>query len=312
MRETLVIGTRGSALALWQANHVRERLERRFPGLAVSLKIIKTTGDKILDQALSTIGDRGLFTKEIEFALFEDRVDLAVHSLKDLPTETPDGLRIAAVTKREDVRDVLISRECSSLEELPDGASVATGSLRRRSQLLHLRPDLRIVEIRGNLNTRMQRFEESKWDGMILACAGVKRLGWTDRIAQIIPTDLILPAVGQGALGIEIRDGDERAARFVRVLTHHPTAAAVTAERALLRALEGGCQIPIGAYARAIDGRLVLDAMVGNMDGSLRLDARGTASDPGRAEQLGERVARKLLENGAREILSTIRTAGRS
>jgi hydroxymethylbilane synthase len=307
MNHRLVIGTRGSELALWQAEHVKAVLEKRFRSLTVELKIIKTTGDKILDQALSKIGDKGLFTKEIERALLDGTCDIAVHSLKDLPTATPDGLVIAAITKREDVRDVLISKRWRSIDELPEGAVIATGSLRRRSQLRHLRPDLEIVEIRGNLNSRMKKHDAAKWDGMMLACAGVKRLGWSDRIAQIIPADLILPAVGQGALGIEIRANDPATARYVRVLDHAETHAAALAERALLRMLEGGCQIPIGAWARVEEGRMVLDAMVGSIDGSLRLDARGTSSTLAGAEALGRRVARKLLANGAKEILDDIR-----
>ncbi len=303
----LVIGTRGSELALWQAHHVRDRLLRRFRSLEIELRIIKTTGDKILGQALSTIGDKGLFTKEIEHALLERRIDLAVHSMKDLPTFVPEGLAIAAITKREDVRDVLISKQWKSLEDLPDGAVVATGSLRRRSQLLHLRPDVQIVDIRGNLNTRMKKFDASKWDGMILAHAGVKRLGWTDRIAQLIPTELILPAVGQGALAIEIREDDEHAQRVVNALHHEATAAGVLAERALLRELEGGCQIPIGAYGRLEKDTLVLDAVVGSVDGNVRLDARAATGNPLRAEALGKRLAKRLLANGAERILQDIR-----
>jgi len=307
MSDTITIGTRGSELALWQAHFTRDTLQRRFPSLNVELKIIKTTGDKILDQALSNIGDKGLFTKEIETALLERRIDIAVHSLKDLPTQAPDGLMIAAITKREDVRDVLISKQWKSLEELPEGAVIATGSLRRQSQLKHIRPDLAIVDIRGNLNSRLKKFDASEWDGMMLACAGVKRLGWEDRIAQRIPTDVILPAVGQGALGIEIRINDVPTMKYVRGLNHAETHAAAVAERALLRALEGGCQIPIGAYARKENGVLILDAMVASIDGTIRLDARGTASDLSRADQLGKRVAAKLLANGAQDILDAIR-----
>ena len=309
MTDTLIIGTRGSDLALWQARHVKARLERRFRSLTVALDVIKTTGDKILNQALSAIGDKGLFTKEIEQALLDRRIDIAVHSLKDLPTETPAGLRIAAVTRREDVRDVLISRQWRSIDALPEGALIATGSLRRTSQLRHLRPDVEIVDIRGNLNTRFAKFDASKWDGMLLAHAGVKRLGWSDRIAQVIPAHLILPAVGQGALGIEIRDGDDAALRAVRSLAHPVTFAATAAERALLRELEGGCQVPIGAWARMEEGRLVLDAMVGSIDGTVRLDATGSVADLAHAEQLGRRLAKKLYQHGAKEILDDIRAS---
>ena len=308
MKHTLVIATRDSALALWQAEFVRDRLQKRFRSVEVKLLKLKTKGDKILDQALSKIGDKGLFTKEIENALLDGRAHIAVHSLKDLPTETPEGLRIAAITRREKVNDVLISKKWTSLEDLPEGAVIATGSLRRTAQLKHLRPDLEIVDIRGNLNTRMKKFKDSNWDGMMLAYAGVERLGWADRIAQIIPTDLILPAVGQGALGIEIREDDSDTARYVRALNHDETAAAAWAERALLHELEGGCQVPIGAWARMVDGRLTLDAMVASVDGTVRLDTRGTTVNAAQAAALGRRVARKLLANGARDILDAIRS----
>jgi hydroxymethylbilane synthase len=307
MKKTLAIGTRGSALALWQAEHVQARLKKHFRNLEVELRIIKTKGDRILDQSLSKIGDKGLFTREIENALLANKVDIAVHSLKDLPTETPAGLTIAAISEREVVNDVLISSRWKSISDLPEGAVIATGSLRRTSQLRHLRPDLEIIDIRGNLNTRMQKFDASEWDGMMLAYAGVMRLGWEHRIAQIIPTSLILPAVGQGALGIEIRDGDKETAKYVALLNDEETAVAATAERALLRTLEGGCQIPIGAYARRIGSRLTLDAMVGSIDGAIRLDTRGTTTDFARAGELGIRLAEKLLANGAREILDAIR-----
>lgn len=306
MNAALTIGTRGSALALWQAHFVRDVLQKKFPSLLIDIKIIKTTGDKILDAPLSTIGDKGLFTKEIENALLDGRIDVAVHSLKDVPTQIPDGLRIAAVAKREDVRDVLISSKWKSLDELPERATIATGSLRRKAQLLHHRPDLRIVDIRGNLQTRFARYEESNWDGMMLAYAGVKRLGLEKHIAQIIPTELILPAVGQGALGIEIRSDDDRTLRFIKILNHLATETCTLAERSLLHALEGGCQIPIGAHAVMKKGKLMLRAIVGSIDGSVLLDVHGTSA-PSRAEQLGMRLGEKLLCNGAQEILESIR-----
>lgn len=307
MKHTLFIGTRGSPLALWQAEYVQRELMKRHRNLDVQLRIIKTKGDKILDQSLSKIGDKGLFTREIERALLAEKVDIAVHSLKDLPTETPEGLHIAAITQRETVNDVLISTKWPSLAALPEGAVIATGSLRRGAQLRHLRPDLEIVDIRGNLNTRMAKYEASQWDGMLLAYAGVTRLGWEHRIAQVIPTSLLLPAVGQGALGVEIRHDDARTAKFVAALHHGESAAAATAERALLRTLEGGCQIPIGAYARRIGDRLTLDAMVASIDGSLRLDTRGTTTRFTHAAELGIRLGEKLLANGARDILDKIR-----
>jgi hydroxymethylbilane synthase len=310
MKHTIRIGTRGSALALWQAEHVRNVLRRHHRKLAVEIIVIKTKGDKILDQSLSKIGDKGLFTREIELALLNGDVDVAVHSLKDLPTDTPPGLSITAVTERELVNDVLISSRWASLDELPEGAVIATGSLRRSAQLLHLRPDLRIVDIRGNLNTRMKKFDASSWDGMLLAYAGVRRLGWEHRIAQIIPASLLLPAVGQGALGIEIREGDVRTAEALQCLHHDETSVAVMAERAMLRELEGGCQIPIGAYARREGERLLLDAMVASLDGMVRLDTRGSSAYGRDAAALGCRVAKKLLANGARDILDSIRGGG--
>ena len=309
MSRNFVIGTRGSALALWQAEHVQRRLAQLYPKHSFALKIIKTTGDKILNQALSQIGDKGLFTKELEQAMLDGRIDIAVHSLKDLPTVTPDGLAIASISKRERVNDVLISKKWKSLSELPEGAVIATGSLRRTAQLRHLRPDLEIVDIRGNLNTRMQKFDKSKWDGMILAYAGVKRLGWEHRIAQIIPTNIVLPAVGQGALGLEIREDDSETLRVVSRLNNPSTFAAATAERSLLAELEGGCQVPIGALARVRSGEMTLDAMVASVDGSVRLDIRGTGKAD-RAAELGRKLAEKLLANGARDILEHIRVAG--
>ncbi len=306
--KTLRIGTRGSELALWQAHHVRDLLKKKLKNIDIEIIIVKTKGDKILNQALSEIGDKGLFTKELEVALLEHNIDIAVHSLKDLQTVIPFGLRLGAVPKREKVNDVLISNKWKSLDELPEGATLASGSLRRQSQLKHLRPDLNIVDIRGNLNTRFQKYEKSKWDGMILAYAGVVRLGWKERIAQIIPAHYILPAVGQGALGIELRSDDAETLAAVQALNHDETWAATQAERALLSELEGGCQIPIGAYARMEKGSLVLDAMIGSLDGTVRLDARSTATALNAAAALGKRVARKLLANGGGEILSEIRT----
>ncbi len=309
MKETLVIGTRGSALALWQAEFVRDALRKKFPSLRVERRIIKTTGDKILDSPLSTIGDKGLFTKEIERALLAGAVDLAVHSLKDLPTQSPPGLAIAAITKREDVRDVFISNRWKTIFDIPEGGTVATGSLRRRAQILHIRPDLRILDIRGNVQSRLAKLDASDWDGMLLAFAGVKRLGLEGRIAQILPVELMLPAVGQGALGIQIREEDARTRRYARALDHAATRACALAERALLRTLEGGCQIPIGAHAVMAKGRIRLRAVVGNLDGTLLLDAAGT-SLPANAERLGIRIGRRLFEGGAKEILEEIRRHG--
>ncbi len=306
---TIIIGTRGSQLALWQTTHIREELERRFPALRIEVAVIKTTGDKILDSPLSAIGDKGLFTKEIENALLDRRIDLAVHSLKDLPTVLPDGLQIAAITKREDVRDVFIShpgKNHAGLDALPQGAVIATGSLRRKCQLLNLRPDLRIVDIRGNLNTRFAKLDESEWDGMLLARAGVVRLGFAARIAETIPVHRILPAVGQGALAIEVRSGDGEILKITQALASEATTIGTKGERAFLRELEGGCQVPIGTFGRVEENRFVLDGLIGSLDG--KRIVRGTIDGPtGEAEELGRELARTLSAGGGREILEEIR-----
>jgi hydroxymethylbilane synthase len=309
MKQRLTIGTRGSALALWQTNWVENQLQKIFPDLLINTEIIKTTGDKILDSPLSTIGDKGLFTKELESALLENQIDLAVHSLKDVPTKLPDGLVIAAVAEREDSRDVFIAsvnNDDQNLDKIPVGSKVATGSLRRKCQLLNWRPDLKIIEIRGNLNTRFSKLDESSWAGMILARAGVIRLGWENRITQILPLDKILPAVGQGALGIETRAGDQSTIEIVSRLNHKETEISVNGERALLRRLEGGCQIPIGAYGRIRNKSFYLDAIIGSLDGKriVRDFIQGKAED---SERLGIELAELLLSNGGKEILAEIR-----
>jgi hydroxymethylbilane synthase len=311
--EIIRIGTRGSDLALWQARWVQQTLTNHVSGLRAEVCIIKTTGDKVLDTPLSRIGDKGLFTREIESALLKGEIDCAVHSLKDLPTQLPEGLVLGAVTEREDVRDVFLPRRGNpirSLFEQPHHSRVATGSLRRKSQLSALRPDFTIVDIRGNLNTRLLKLEESNWAGMILAMAGVTRLGWNDRIGEVIPTDRVLPAVGQGALGIEIREGDQEVRSLIGVLNHPATERSTAAERSLLKALEGGCQVPIGAYGRLIDGiehTLRLEAMVGSLDGS-RVVRGEIIGPPGDAAVLGARLADELLSRGARAILDEIRS----
>ena len=308
--DRLIVGTRGSELALWQSKHIKSKLSSLYPRLQVELQIIKTLGDKILDSPLSRIGDKGLFTKEIERALADKSIDLAVHSLKDVPTHLPDGLTIGAITQREDVRDVFIAhpgKKHTHFNKLPQNAQIATGSLRRRSQLLHARPDLRIIEIRGNLNTRMKKLEESDWDGMILAHAGVVRLGWEARITEILPFETMLPAVGQGALAIEIREDDTTTRQMIQALHHDATARSVLGERALLRFLEGGCQVPIGTYGRIEGGQFRLDAVIGSLDG--RRVVRGEISGtPAQSEQLGEELAQQLLSRGGKEILEEIRS----
>jgi hydroxymethylbilane synthase len=312
--DAIRIGTRGSDLALWQAHWVEGELHRLHPGLTVTVTVIKTTGDRVLDAPLSQIGDKGLFTREIEHALLADEIDIAVHSLKDLPTRLPAGLMLGAICRREDMRDVFIPHPANPVRTLsgqPAGAWIATGSLRRKCQLLSMRPDLSIVDIRGNLNTRLRKLEESEWAGMLLARAGVVRLGWEERIGETLDPLTILPAVGQGALGIEIREHDTVIASRLAPLHHAATAAATLAERALLRRLEGGCQVPIGTYGRleqtAGGGEvLALDAMVGSLDGRTVVRGRKTAT-PDQAEDLGRALAEELIEHGAGPILGQIR-----
>lgn len=297
-----IIGTRGSALALWQAHAVQGMLQSRYPELDVQLEIIHTTGDKILDTPLSNIGDKGLFTKELEVALMDGRIHLAVHSLKDLPTRLPDGLTLAAVTERERPEDALIAPAGITIETLPHGGTVATGSLRRQAQLLKLRPDLNVVDVRGNVPTRLQKYRTNGWDGMILAYAGLYRLGLAEHIAQIIPTEQMIPAVGQAALGLETRADDAATIELLRGIEHTETRICTDAERALLRKLEGGCQTPIAAHATLAGKQLTLNAMIASLDGSIII-ANTTTGLPAEAEGVGEQLAEKLLEQGGKELL---------
>lgn len=303
-----IIGSRGSDLALWQTNFTKARLEELFPGVELEIRIIKTKGDAVLDTALSKIGDKGLFTKEIETALLGGEIDLAVHSLKDLPTQQPDGLKIGAVSARETPNDVFISKEYASLRELPKGARVATGSLRRRSQLRAYRSDLEIVEIRGNVPTRIERYNSSDLDGMILAYAGVHRLGLDAHIKQVVPSEILLPAVGQGVMAVEIRSDDKETAKMVAALNDASTESCILAERAFLRRLEGGCQVPIGAHAELENGKLTLRGFVGTLDGTRAIRDRLTG-DAAAAEDLGVELAEKCLAAGAGEILGEARSA---
>lgn len=311
MKETrpLVIGSRGSQLALWQAEWVRKQIAAASPQQSVEIVVIKTTGDLHTDPPLSKIGDKGLFTREIEHALLEHSIDLAVHSLKDLPTTLPFGLRIGAISKREDPRDVFIahpSKKYRSIAELPVGATIATGSLRRTSQLLNWRPDIRIADLRGNIHTRLEKLDRSDWDGIILAGAGIHRLGLGHRITEKLSFQRMLPAVGQGALGIEVRSDDTRTRRIIGQLNSEATRIATSAERSLLHHLEGGCQVPIGALARIEKNALVLEAMIGTIDGKriIRGSARGHIEDP---QELGIKLADALLQGGGEEILRAIR-----
>lgn len=303
------IGTRGSELALWQTQWVKSKLQQIVPHPPIEIVVIKTVGDTNLESPLSAIGDKGLFTKEIECALLEHRIDLAVHSLKDLPTQLPEGLMIGAITDREAVHDVFIAhpeKHFKKFDDVPHGGRIATGSLRRKSQLLNWRPDLELIDLRGNLGTRFAKLDSSDWDGMVLASAGVTRLGLAHRITDVLPMERVLPAVGQGALAIEIRQDDETVLQCIAPLASASTTLAVHAERAFLRYLEGGCQVPIGAYARPEDELLVMDGIIGSLDGGkiFRGSIRGRMNQ---AESLGRQLAERLADSGGKAILNQIR-----
>ena len=302
----LRIGSRGSQLALWQANHISSLL--RACGHEVEIEIIHTTGDKITDVPLAMVGTKGgfgkgVFTKEIEEALAARRVDLAVHSLKDLPTELPKGFEIAAITKREDPRDAFCSRKHATIEDLPAGARVGTSSLRRQAQLKAVRPDLDIHPLRGNVDTRLRKLEQGEYDAIILASAGLKRLGKTELIKQVIPAEIMCPAAGQGALGIEVRKGDAKTHELLAFLNDPNAHAATTCERALLNRLGGGCQVPIGAYAESRNGRLHLESIVADPDGTRVLRDSRNGEDP---EKLGNDAGAALLTRGGDEILEAV------
>jgi hydroxymethylbilane synthase len=298
------LGTRASLLALAQANWVKSKLEESHPGIQVNLVHIKTTGDK-LDIPLFEMGGKGLFVKEIEDALLRGAVDLAVHSAKDLPALIPGGLTLMAFPEREDPRDVLISREGKRWGDIPAGGGGGTGSLRRRAQLLHLRPDLEIIPMRGNLDTRIKKLSTLQLDAVVLASAGLRRLNWGDRISDYFEPEVMLPAIGQGVLAIEGRLGDERINRLVAPLNHYPTEASLTAERAFLRGLEGGCQVPIAGFAKVESGRLSLAGLVAGVEGHKVI--RGRVEGPAaNSEELGKQLAEELLAQGAGDILREV------
>jgi hydroxymethylbilane synthase len=311
MKNRVVIGTRGSKLALWQAEWVKSELQRMNPGLEVELNKIKTTGDKILDVPLAKVGGKGLFVKEIEEALLRGEADLAVHSMKDVPTEFPEGLHLAVICEREDPRDAFISRiengqfAIGGFKDLPRGASVGTSSLRRSCQLLNVRPDLRIMQLRGNLDTRLRKLDEKEFDAIILAAAGVKRLGWAKRITEVLAPEISLPAIGQGAIGVECRTGDSFINKLISPLNHPETSVCVRAERACLKRLEGGCQVPIAAHARLDGGKIVIDGLVGSVSGDrlVRSHFEGRSEE---YESLGKTLAESLLSKGADKILTEV------
>ncbi len=297
----LVVGSRGSALALWQARHIAARLQEL--GEETRIEIIKTTGDKIQDVPLSQVGGKGLFTKEVEEALLAGTIDLAVHSLKDMPTEIPGGLTLAAIPEREEPRDALVG---ATLADLKEGVRIGTSSLRRSAQLHALGRGLAIENLRGNVDTRLRKLDEGKYDAIVLASAGLRRLGWQDRIRELIPEDVMCPAVGQGALAIETREDGGAAWNIVRKLDHAESRKTVEAERALLAVLGGGCQVPIGAYARIENGSLRLRAIVASPDGSRIIRDELWGSNP---LITGTELGKRLLEAGARQILGAVYAA---
>ncbi len=301
----LRIATRKSPLALWQAQYVREALLARNPELEVELLTMTTQGDKILDTPLAKVGGKGLFVKELELGMLEGRADLAVHSMKDVPVDFPEGLGLAAILPREDPRDALISNEFSSLDALPSGARVGTSSLRRQCQLRARRPDLQVVDLRGNVNTRLQKLDDGEYDAIMLAAAGVRRMGWEARITELLPPEQFLPAIGQGAIGIEIRADDTATRALVGALNDPQTAVRVSAERSLNEGLQGGCQVPIAGYAELGHGVIVLRALVGQPDGS-ELVQGVISGKPEDAVELGRVLADDLLARGAREILAAV------
>jgi hydroxymethylbilane synthase len=335
------IGTRGSKLALWQAEWVQYELKRLYPDLEIEINKIKTTGDKVLDVSLAKVGGKGLFVKEIEEALLGHEVDIAVHSMKDVPTEFPDGLHLAVICKRDDPRDALIISQKSKVKsqksnsslppfskgerrritrsliyDFPKGATIGTSSLRRSCQLLNVRPDLKIEQLRGNLDTRLRKLDEGQFDAIILAAAGIKRLGWEEKITEILTPEICLPAIGQGAIGVECRIDDEFVNNLILPLNHNDTSICVRAERAFLKQLEGGCQVPIAAYARIErkeynskfeirNSKLVMDGLVGSISGD-RIIKGHIEGRTDHAESLGITLAEDILSRGAKEILDKV------
>ena len=305
MREILRIATRQSPLALWQANFVKAELEKYHPNLTVELVTMVTKGDVILDTPLAKIGGKGLFVKELELALLEERADIAVHSMKDVPMSFPEGLGLAVICEREDPRDAFVSNHYASLVELPEGAIVGTSSLRRQCQLMAAYPHLTVKSLRGNVGTRLSKLDNGEYDAIILASAGLIRLGMPERIKSFISVEDSLPAAGQGAVGIETRVDDTRVLNYLAKLNHNPTACCVMAERAMNTRLQGGCQVPIGGFATLNGEELELNALVGSLDGSTIIRASGKAHQRD-AEQLGIRIAEQLLAQGADKILAEV------
>ena len=311
--EVLRLGTRGSALALWQANWVKGELERHWPGLKVELVTIKTTGDKILNVPLADVGGKGLFTKEIDDALLANRIDIAVHSMKDIPFMLPAGIEFGAIPEREDPRDAWISNG-RKLGDLPPAAVIGTSSLRRQVQLRHAFPSIRLMPLRGDVDTRLKKVASGEFDGIVLALAGLKRLGQEARVTQILEQDLMLSAVGQGALGIASRSGDTSVRKKLEPLDHRPTRLAVTSERGLLAVLEGSCKVPIAGHAEFQAGKIVLRGLVANLSGTVVVEERisGNADTEDMARALGIKLGKQLVERGAGKILAEINQRGAS
>lgn len=301
--KTLRIATRKSPLAVWQAEHVARKLTELHPGIHIELKRMVTRGDKILDSPLSKIGGKGLFVKELEQGMLDGKADIAVHSMKDVPMDFPEGLHLAAIMEREDPRDAFVSNNYPDLAALPEGAQVGTSSLRRSTQLRERYPHLKILDLRGNVNTRLKKLDDGNYDAIILAAAGLKRLGFEKRITTLLSPEQSLPAIGQGAIGIECRQGDATIETLIGPLNHSETALRVTAERAMNHRLNGGCQVPIAGFAELLEGRLRLRGLVGSPDGKRVVRIELEAS-PLEAESLGRKAAEDLLEQGAGEILS--------
>ncbi|WDP89643.1 MAG: hydroxymethylbilane synthase [Desulfobacter sp.] len=305
MKNKVRIGTRGSQLALWQANYIKGRIEQAFEQIEVDIVIIKTTGDRITDRPLAMVGGKGLFVKEIETALLENRIDLAVHSMKDMPGELPPGLVIGAVPERENPFDVLISREGKAFSDYPQGAVIGTSSLRRGSQLKHARPDLEISSIRGNLDTRLKKLKSGEYDAIVLAAAGLRRLGQEKEISEYLNEEIMVPAVGQGALCIETRENDPDMAPVMEALDHGPTRVCVEGERAFLKQIEGSCHIPVACFGKLIQEDIVLTAIVASEDGS-EVIRESIAAQAGNVAQKGRKLAEQLLENGGKRILESL------
>jgi hydroxymethylbilane synthase len=301
----LKIGTRGSKLALTQTDLVAEKIKKIIPEAVIEIRIIRTSGDIMQDVSLLKIGGKGVFVKEIEDALFSSAIDLAVHSMKDVPTEIPDGLEFAAILQREDARDILVSRDNRKIEQMPRGAKIGTGSLRRSVQLLDILPDAVIVPLRGNLDTRLRKIETENLAGVIVAAAGMKRMGFVQRITQFLPVELMLPAVGQGALGLEIRTGDNELKKILARINHTPTYTEIIAERSFLRHLGGGCRLPIAALGKLEGDKLSLEGLVASPQGSgiIRDKVKGTVFE---AEELGKKLAEMILERGGKKFLELV------